>query len=106
MCEILPALNRRAIDSLPFLFYSGQQTENITLPCAGGPAGSSDLAVEIRVENANLRDAIDRQIVPPCRAPNGFRRRRSVSAVGFLPGVQCVTFLMFSPLSIIDLKCC
>src|SRR4030095_2502183 len=40
------------------------------------------LAIEIRVQDANFRDAIDWQVVSPGRAPNGFRRKRVVRAEG------------------------
>src|SRR5213596_3372834 len=43
------------------------------------------LAIEIRVKDAHLGDAIYGQIVPPGRAPNGFRRRRVIGAEGLFP---------------------
>src|SRR5256885_14670022 len=48
------------------------------------------LAVEIGVEDADLRDAIHGQVITRGRAADGFRRRRIVDAVGLLPVVADV----------------
>jgi hypothetical protein len=39
--------------------------------------------MEIRVQNANVRDAIYGKVVPSGCSPNGFGRRRVADAVGF-----------------------
>src|SRR5438874_3595105 len=46
-----------------------------------------DLAIEVGVQNANLSNAINRQVVPFRGAANGFGRRCVVSAKGF--GAVC-----------------
>src|SRR5262245_25547202 len=64
---------------IPIALPLGRSTSKRGGPRIGPPALLSSM-VEVRIEHADFRDLVDRQVAPLGRAPDGFRRWRIIDA--------------------------